>query len=125
MKTVPLRSFQEFLGSSARFGVPTDASWRNRLLANLVYYQSNYFLIIIHSFRNPTSLVVGLGITCIPLVLFMLADISPQTVRNPKVALPVIIALSLLLLYSINHLIFFLVAILIPCLGKFASFSAY
>ncbi|THD19165.1 PRA1 family protein 3 [Fasciola hepatica] len=121
MKTVPLRSFQEFLGGSARFSIPTDSSWRNRLLANLVYYQSNYFLIAICLFvlfglQNPTSLLIGLGLTFVPVVLFMLADISPQTVRNPKFAVPVLIALSLLLLFAASYLLFFFIAASIPLL---------
>ncbi|KAA0189636.1 hypothetical protein FBUS_11452 [Fasciolopsis buskii] len=121
MKTVPLRSYQEFLGGAARFSVPTDSSWRNRLLANLVYYQSNYFLISICLFalfglQNPTSLLIGLELTFVPVVLFMLADVSPQAVRNPKVAVPVIVVLSFLLLYCISYLLFFFVAASIPCL---------
>lgn len=43
----PLRSLDDFLLSSARFAVPDVRDldrWNNRIINNLLYYQSNYFL---------------------------------------------------------------------------------
>lgn len=43
----PLRSLDDFLLSSARFAVPDVRNldrWNNRIINNLLYYQSNYFL---------------------------------------------------------------------------------
>lgn len=43
----PLRSLDDFLLSSARFAVPDLRDldrWNNRIINNLLYYQSNYFL---------------------------------------------------------------------------------
>uniref|UniRef100_A0A3B3U989 PRA1 family protein n=1 Tax=Poecilia latipinna TaxID=48699 RepID=A0A3B3U989_9TELE len=43
----PLRSLDDFLMSSARFAVPDVRDldrWNNRMINNLLYYQSNYFL---------------------------------------------------------------------------------
>ncbi|KAM7372576.1 hypothetical protein PAMP_009734 [Pampus punctatissimus] len=43
----PLRSLDDFLLSSARFAVPDLRDldrWNNRIINNLLYYQSNYLL---------------------------------------------------------------------------------
>ena len=43
----PLRSLDDFLLSSARFALPDVRDldrWNNRIINNLLYYQSNYFL---------------------------------------------------------------------------------
>lgn len=43
----PLRSLDDFLLSSARFAAPDLRDldrWNNRIINNLLYYQSNYFL---------------------------------------------------------------------------------
>lgn len=43
----PLRTLDDFLLSSARFAVPDVRDldrWNNRIINNLLYYQSNYFL---------------------------------------------------------------------------------
>lgn len=43
----PLRSLDDFLLSSARFSAPDVRDlerWNNRIINNLLYYQSNYFL---------------------------------------------------------------------------------
>lgn len=47
MQPPPLRSLDDFLLSSARFALPDVRDldrWNNRIINNLLYYQSNYFL---------------------------------------------------------------------------------
>lgn len=44
----PLRSLDDFLLESARFQIPNVKDfekWGNRVTSNLLYYQSNYFLL--------------------------------------------------------------------------------
>lgn len=46
----PLRTLDDFLLSSARFAVPDVRNldrWNNRIINNLLYYQSNYFLSVL------------------------------------------------------------------------------
>lgn len=46
----PLRPLDDFLLSSARFAVPDVRNldrWNNRVINNLLYYQSNYFLSVL------------------------------------------------------------------------------
>lgn len=47
VQVAPLRSLGDFILESARFQIPNikDADkWANRVLNNLLYYQTNYFL---------------------------------------------------------------------------------
>ena len=47
LDTAPLRSLEDFLLGSARFQIPNFRDpdrCANRILNNLLYYQSNYFL---------------------------------------------------------------------------------
>ena len=49
----PLRSLDDFLMESARFQIPTFSDiekWNNRVIQNLLYYQTNYFLTYIAIF---------------------------------------------------------------------------
>ena len=47
-KVAPFRSFDDFLIGGARFGPPdfkNQEKWTNRVAQNLLYYQSNYFVL--------------------------------------------------------------------------------
>jgi len=46
----PLRSLDDFLLESARFQIPNFKDfekWGNRVVHNLLYYQTNYFLLAV------------------------------------------------------------------------------
>jgi len=46
----PLRSLDDFLLESARFQIPNIKDfekWGNRVVNNLLYYQTNYFLLAV------------------------------------------------------------------------------
>lgn len=50
IELAPLRSLDDFLLSSARFQLPNYRDldkWGNRVVQNLLYYQTNYFLMAI------------------------------------------------------------------------------
>lgn len=55
----PLRSLDDFLLSSARFQLPNYRDlekWGNRVVQNLLYYQTNYFLMAIVMILTVTVL---------------------------------------------------------------------
>ncbi|EDW77266.1 uncharacterized protein Dwil_GK18178 [Drosophila willistoni] len=64
----PLRSLDDFILGSARFQLPNLKDfdkWGNRVVKNLLYYQTNYFLLFLTIyalmiFFNPTKIVSGL-----------------------------------------------------------------
>ena len=48
MEIAPLRSLDDFILSKARFNLPNlndSNKWPNRVINNLMYYQTNYFLL--------------------------------------------------------------------------------
>ncbi len=52
-EVAPLRSLDDFLLESARFQVPNFRDmekWGKRVYSNLIYYQSNYFLLALALF---------------------------------------------------------------------------
>ncbi|CAJ1076686.1 PRA1 family protein 2 [Xyrichtys novacula] len=63
----PLRSLDDFLLCSARFAVPDVRDldrWNNRIINNLLYYQSNYFmsagiLLLLVGYLQPLQMLVG------------------------------------------------------------------
>ena len=63
----PLRSLDDFLLQSARFQLPNFNDfdrWSNRIQQNLVYYQSNYFLMMLAIFLligtfHPSKVILG------------------------------------------------------------------
>lgn len=53
MEVAPLRMLDDFILGSARFQVPDFKNldkWGNRVVHNLIYYQTNYFLMAIIMF---------------------------------------------------------------------------
>jgi len=53
VELAPLRPLADFLLEGARFQLPPGGDpdrWANRVLNNLLYYQSNYFLLAIVTF---------------------------------------------------------------------------
>ncbi|KAH9383300.1 hypothetical protein HPB48_024420 [Haemaphysalis longicornis] len=50
VEAAPLRSLDDFILESARFQLPNVKDWDkwgNRVINNLLYYQSNYFVLAI------------------------------------------------------------------------------
>ena len=68
LKLAPLRSFDDFMVTSSRFQVPdlqNSDRYLNRIVANLLYYQTNYFLgsvivFCIITLMQPQQMFLGL-----------------------------------------------------------------
>jgi hypothetical protein len=53
VRFAPFRPFNDFVGGAEDYGLPTFndlVRWNNRVTNNLLYYQSNYFLVILAFF---------------------------------------------------------------------------
>ncbi|EDV54756.1 PRA1 family protein 3 [Drosophila erecta] len=69
----PLRTLDDFILGSARFQLPNlkdFEKWGNRVVKNLLYYQTNYFLLfltiyVLMIFFNPSKIVTGLLVQAI------------------------------------------------------------
>ncbi|KAK6040226.1 hypothetical protein COOONC_22269, partial [Cooperia oncophora] len=65
----PFRSFNDFILGKARFDLPPYNDlprWNNRIISNLLYYQTNYFVVfavlfVLQSFFNSQDLALGLS----------------------------------------------------------------
>ncbi|XP_011193606.1 PRA1 family protein 3 [Zeugodacus cucurbitae] len=79
IELAPLRSLDDFILGSARFQIPNlkdVEKWGNRVVKNLLYYQTNYFLLFLGIYSlmivlNPQKIFWGLTVqTLIVAVLF-------------------------------------------------------
>uniref|UniRef100_A0A0K8WG37 PRA1 family protein n=1 Tax=Bactrocera latifrons TaxID=174628 RepID=A0A0K8WG37_BACLA len=74
----PLRSLDDFILGSARFQIPNlkdVEKWGNRVVKNLLYYQTNYFLLFLVIYGlmillNPHKIVCGVTVQALITVVF-------------------------------------------------------
>lgn len=65
----PLRPMEDFLTAGARFQIPDfnkEDRWFNRIVSNLLYYQTNYFLcalgiFFLVGFFHPQEMLAGIS----------------------------------------------------------------
>lgn len=76
LQFAPLRSLDDFVLESARFQVPSSdlQKWNNRIVKNLLYYQTNYLLLlglfnIIMGTIHPSKIILGISIIMISVIL--------------------------------------------------------
>jgi len=121
LKIEKMRGLDDFLLNSARFQVPQMSSWGRRLKANLIYYQTNYFVLFIVLFLTmgilrPQQVLIGMiGSGGLGYLVHYFSERPGVTerVRNshPLLCLGGIAAVIYLILGY-----FFLLAILLPLL---------
>ncbi|ENN76891.1 hypothetical protein HUJ04_012451 [Dendroctonus ponderosae] len=127
IEVAPLRQLDDFLLDSARFQIPNFKDlekWGNRVTSNLLYYQTNYFLLASSIFTivgiiHPIRMICGCLATGLIFAIFVYVTNEKAAAANFKQQHPLI---SLILifgsLYLIAHmfqsvLVFFL-GILLP-----------
>ncbi|XP_035245369.1 PRA1 family protein 2 [Anguilla anguilla] len=125
----PLRALDDFLLGSARFSVPDVKNlerWNNRIINNLLYYQSNYFasaaifLVIVGYFR-PLQLLLGALVVVLVFLGFVWAAENQAAVRrfrrtHPGLCLSAILGGAYLLLSVLGGVAVFLFGIAFPIL---------
>ena len=65
----PLRPMEDFITQGARFQIPDfnkEDRWFNRIVSNLLYYQTNYFLcalgiFLLVGFFHPQEMLAGIS----------------------------------------------------------------
>ena len=75
----PLRSLNDFILGSARFQLPNLKDydkWGNRVVKNLLYYQTNYFLIFLAIYFlmilfNPLKIICGIIVQAIVILIYL------------------------------------------------------
>ncbi|CAF90382.1 unnamed protein product [Tetraodon nigroviridis] len=100
----PLRALDDFLLSSARFAVPDVRNldrWNNRVINNLLYYQSNYFLsvsvfLLLVGYFQPVQMFVGTVVVTLLFLGFVWAAENRAPIRRFRRNHPSITVLSIL-----------------------------
>ncbi|XP_075166016.1 PRA1 family protein Jwa [Haematobia irritans] len=75
----PLRSLDDFVLGSARFQIPNIKDfdkWGNRVVKNLLYYQTNYFLLFLAIYGlmmiiNPVKIICGLTVQAMIIAILL------------------------------------------------------
>ncbi|KAK5855677.1 hypothetical protein PBY51_007335 [Eleginops maclovinus] len=125
----PLRSLDDFLLTSARFAVPDVRDldrWNNRIINNLLYYQSNYFLsalilLLTVGYMRPFQLLVGGVVVTLLFLGFVWAAENQAPIRrfrrnHPSISVFAILLVSYLLISVLGGVAVFLFGIAFPIL---------
>ncbi|XP_006806295.1 PRA1 family protein 2 [Neolamprologus brichardi] len=125
----PLRSLDDFLLCSARFATPDVRNldrWNNRIINNLLYYQSNYFLcvlgfLLIVGYFEPFQLFTGMTVVTLLFTGFVWAAENQAPIRrfrrnHPTVSMLAILVASYLFISVLGGVAVFLFGIAFPIL---------
>ncbi|XP_037539946.1 PRA1 family protein 3 [Nematolebias whitei] len=92
MELAPLRQWDDFFPGADRFSKPEFgdlAKWNNRVISNLMYYQTNYFVVamvvfLIVGFLNPFGLILGGSVVILVFAGSVWAGENKATIKNFK-----------------------------------------
>ncbi|KAM7308686.1 PRA1 family protein 3 isoform X3 [Ixodes scapularis] len=105
VELAPLRSLDDFILESARFQLPNVKDverWGNRVVNNLLYYQSNYFVLAILVFLgvgilHPSKMLCGMLAVTVAFGLFHYVTNSQTAAMNLKRDHPILSGFVILL----------------------------
>ncbi|KAM7405051.1 hypothetical protein PAMP_012340 [Pampus punctatissimus] len=92
MELAPLRPWDDFCPGTDRFAKPEFGDltkWNNRVISNLLYYQTNYFAVavvvfLIVGFLNPFGMFLGGGVVILVFMGSVWAGENKATIKNFK-----------------------------------------
>ncbi|XP_020618683.1 PRA1 family protein 3-like [Orbicella faveolata] len=126
VEVAPLRSLQDFI-TDAQFTAPTlhdRDRMENRMINNLIYYQTNYFLSAIVIFilvgtLYPKDLIIGAVTLVCTFVLFGIAQSREQRIAKLKSQYPslvpiAVIAVAVLVIYALGSILVFIWGVTVP-----------
>jgi len=128
VKLEGLRSLQDFALDASRFDVPKRESWGRRVKANLIYYQSNYFvlfaiLFLLEGLLRPTQILVGMVATLALGFAVNFLSGRPGATERIRQNHPLFCLIGIAGIVYLVLGYFFLVAILLPVLIIFLHAS--
>lgn len=137
MEYAPLRTLDDFLLESARFQIPNFSDWEkwgNRIVSNLLYYQTNYFLMsiiifILFGVMHPVQIITGFLVMLVIFTVFCYVTneagaIGQFKCKHPVVSTGLIFTVSYYLLATVmGSLLVFLLSILVPFCSIFIHSS--
>lgn len=123
----PLRSLDDFLLESARFQIPNlkqAEKWGNRVVNNLLYYQTNYFFMSVIIFLvvgliNAAKMLIGMLTMTVILGAFAYVSAEGRAIHHFKKQYPaagvlLIIVTGCLVTYTLGSILVFMLGILLP-----------
>ncbi|XP_043227765.1 PRA1 family protein 3-like isoform X1 [Amphibalanus amphitrite] len=123
VEIAPLKSMDDFMLNSARFQIPNfkDADkWTNRVVHNLLYYQTNYFLLVIAIFLvigvlHPAQLGCGLLALTAPAGLLSWTAGRPKRRQlHPLTSLLLLLVAASGVVYLIGSVLVFVIGVWLP-----------
>jgi len=129
MVFAPWRTMDDFILSQSRFQVPTydnKEKFRNRIVSNLIYYQTNYAIssILIFSFitfSNPFKMLLGLITMSLFFGLLYYFDANNHEVKKIKKEHPTLTMMGaffcgFFFIYQIQCMLVFISGVMLPIL---------
>ncbi|KAM8830438.1 PRA1 family protein 3-like [Synchiropus picturatus] len=129
MELAPLRPWDDFYPGTERFSKPEFGDlvkWNNRVISNLMYYQTNYFALalvvfLIVGFLNPFGMFLGGGVVTLVFMGSVWAGENKATIKNFKKKNPTLFVIavmvtSYLLLSLFGGVLVFIFGITFPLL---------
>ncbi|KAJ7998598.1 hypothetical protein DPEC_G00206560 [Dallia pectoralis] len=136
MELTPMRPWDDFIPGSDRFANPDvrDLSkWNNRVVNNLLYYQTNYLVFavtvfLIAGFLSPIGMLMGMAVVSLVFLGSVWAGenkamIKDFKVQNPALFVIAVMVASYLLMFLFNGVMVFISGITFPLLVIFAHAS--
>ncbi|KAF7270185.1 PRA1 family protein Jwa [Rhynchophorus ferrugineus] len=136
LELAPLRPLDDFLLEAARFQIPNYKDlekWGNRVTSNLLYYQTNYFLLALAIFvivgvMHPAKMLCGCLATFIIFGTFVYvtnekASAAHFKQQHPILSLFLIFGALYLVAYMFHSLLVFFLGILLPFAATFIHAS--
>lgn len=132
LQLAPLRSVNDFLLESARFQLPNFQDfekWGNRVVKNLLYYQTNYMLMsgavfLLIGLIHPYKVILGMMVIMALLYVFVkffaaearrtMGAASSQQQPNKWAVLGGVLGCCYLLLFMFDAVLIVMLAVLLP-----------
>ncbi|KAF5904284.1 PRA1 family protein 3-like, partial [Clarias magur] len=127
IKFTPIRPWKDFFPGAERFAIPDFhdlPKWNNRMICNLLYYQTNYILMavvvfLIVGFMDPIGMFIGAAVV---VAVFLGAEWAAENkaiIKNFKKENPIlfvffVLLASYLLIPLFGEVMVFLLAFKLP-----------
>lgn len=131
-----MRGWDDFYPGSDRFGKPDTrdlAKWNNRVVSNLLYYQTNYLVVailvfLVVGFLNPVSMFTGAVVVASVFIGSVWAGENKAIIKkfkkeNPSLFVFLVMVVSYFLMSLFGGVMVFLLGIKLPLLLIFAHAS--
>ncbi|XP_029550480.1 PRA1 family protein 3-like [Salmo trutta] len=136
VELTPLRPWDDFFPGSDRFAKPDVRDlpkWNNRVVNNLLYYQTNYLamavmVFVIVGFLNPMEMFMGMAVVSLVFLGSVWAGENKAMIKdfkrqNPTLFVMAVMLASYFLMSLFNGVMVFMFGITFPLLLIFAHAS--